>query len=149
MNFQNSRMSNPENNLKENRENEREGRPHPKEANPEVSVGRVHTATAKLGTLLEFCMWTNIETSVACLQDDRQSLSSSRSLNHEHKKAERSREEGRLRQNGWLPQDPRNNTVVRSRTSLLTQLSQHWHEEVPRGLDETGPQKSLLSLYEG
>lgn len=45
--FQNSRMNNPENNSKENRGNEREGRPHPKEANPEVGVGRVHTATAK------------------------------------------------------------------------------------------------------
>lgn len=82
------------------------------------------------------------------LQDDRQSLSSSSTLNHKHKKAERSREEGRLMQNGWLPQDPRNNTVVRFRTSLFTQLSQHWDEEVPRGLDEIGPQKSLLSLYE-
>lgn len=38
--------------------------------------------------------------------------------------------------------------MVHFRTSLLTQLSQHWDEEVPRGLDETGPQKSLLSLYE-
>lgn len=47
VNVQNFRINNPENNSKDNRENKREERPHPKEANPEVSVGRVHTATAK------------------------------------------------------------------------------------------------------
>jgi hypothetical protein len=39
--------------------------------------------------------------------------------------------------------------VVYSRISLLTQLSQHWSEEIATGLDETGSQEKPFSLYEG